>query len=172
MVVVVNLTPVVAINRREEMENYILLAKMASIKWLKYVILSVSVFILPIKPMMAVIGLMVVIDTVLGIIKSNKAGIKFSSRRFFALFKKTLVYQLALLTTFCLDWFILSEITLLFISVKFIVTKALALAIVFNELKSINENLEIAYKINLFDYIKDMFRASKDIKEGFDEIKP
>ena len=139
-------------------------------KWIKPLLLSFCVFILPIKALMISIGLFVVADTITGVIRSNKVGIKFSSRRFMAFFNKSAVYQLALICTFYLDKSLLNEITNLFIQIPLLVTKLMSLTIVFNEVKSINENLKIAYKIDLFEYGKSLFRASKEIKDVYNEL--
>lgn len=153
------------------MEKFDLLMGGYVFKTFKMLLLSIFVFISPIKPLMAAIGLFVIADTVFGILKSRKLGIKFTSKRFTCFFKKSLIYQFLLITTFFLDFFILNEIGLLFLSVKFVTTKLIALAVIFNETKSINENLEIAYGINLFDQIKAVFKVGKQVKEGFDEMR-
>jgi hypothetical protein len=130
------------------------------------------IFITPIKPLLVVVGLVIVLDTIFGIIRSRKVGIKFTSRRFFAFFKKNLIYQLAIISTFILDTHLFNEFTQLIISIDLLSTKIMAAAICFNEIKSIDENLKIAYGIGIFDYIKKFFHFAKKVKEGLEELKP
>lgn len=146
--------------------NWILISK-----WLKNILLSLMIFISPIKPLLVVVGLVIVLDTIFGIIKSKKLGIKFTSRRFFSFFKKNLIYQLAVISTYILDTYLFNEFTLLIISIDLLSTKIMASAICFNEIKSIDENLKIAYGVGLLDYLKRFFRVAKKAKEGLDELK-
>jgi hypothetical protein len=147
--------------------NWILISK-----WLKNILLSLMIFIAPIKPLLVVVGLVIVLDTIFGIIRSRKLGIKFTSRRFFSFFKKNLIYQLAVISTYILDTYLFNEFTLLIISIDLLSTKIMASAICFNEIKSIDENLKIAYGVGLLDYLKRFFRFAKKAKEGLDELKP
>jgi hypothetical protein len=140
-------------------------------KWCKPLLLSLVVFVMPIKASIVAIMLFVGADTVSGILRSNKVGIAFTSRRFFSFFKKTIVYQLALICTFYLDSTIVGEFTKLVIDIDLLTTKLVSMAVIFNEVKSINENLKIAYNIDLFDYIKNLFHFSKKVKEGLEEVK-
>lgn len=141
-------------------------------KWLKNILLSLIIFIAPIKPLLIVVGLVIVLDTIFGIIRSRKIGIKFTSRRFFAFFKKNLIYQMAIISTYILDIYLLGEFTQLIISIDLLSTKIMAAAICYNEIVSIDENLKIAYGVGLFDYIKKFFRFAKKAKEGLEELKP
>mgnify|MGYP001769808875 CR=1 FL=1 len=141
-------------------------------KWIKLIFTTLLVFIAPIKPLLLIVGAVVILDTIFGIIKSHKLNIKFTSRRFFPFFKKNLIYQLAVITTFLLDTNLLNEFTTLFISIELLSTKIMASAICFNEIKSIDENVKIAYNVDLIKYVKSLFKFSKIVKDGFDEIRP
>lgn len=140
-------------------------------KWIKYVLGSLFIFLSPIKPLLFIVGFIVVLDTILGILRSRKLNIKFTSRRFYAFFKKSLVYQLLIITTFLIDKNLINEFMNMIVVMDYLTTKVITAAICFNELTSINENIKITYGINIVDYIKKLFKFSKSVKDGLDEIK-
>jgi len=140
-------------------------------KWLKYILGALLVFISPIKPLLLVVGFMIVVDTIFGIIRSNKLGIKFTSRRFFSFFKKNFVYQLLVITTHILDHNLINEFTMSVISIELLTTKLMAAAICYNEFKSVDENVKIAYGIDITQYIKNLYKCAKQTKDGLDELR-
>lgn len=141
------------------------------LKWIKYVLGSLFVFSSPIKPLIFVVGFIVAVDTIFGILRSRKLKIKFTSRRFYAFFKKSLVYQLLIITTFLIDKNLLNEFMTMIVSIDYVTTKVITAAICFNEIKSIDENVKIAFKIDISKWILDLFKFSKSVKEGINEIK-
>jgi hypothetical protein len=140
-------------------------------KWIKYVIGSLFVFLSPIKPLIFLVGFIVVLDTIFGILRSRKLKIKFTSRRFYAFFKKSLVYQLLIIATFILDKNLINEFMNMVMAVDYLTTKIITAAICFNEIKSIDENIKIAFKIDILKWILDLFKFSRSVKEGINEIK-
>lgn len=140
-------------------------------KWIKYVLGSLCIFLAPIKPLLFIVGFIVVLDTILGILRSRKLKIKFTSRRFYAFFKKSLVYQLLIITTFLIDKNLINEFMNMVVVMDYLTTKVITAAICFNELTSINENIKITYGINIVSYIKKLFKFSKQVKDGLNEIK-
>lgn len=141
-------------------------------KWFKHILYSLFVFLTPIHSIIFSVALIVIIDTIFGIIRSNKLKIPFTSRRFYAFFKKTLVYQSVIVLTFFLDKSLINEFSTLFISVDFLMTKLIAGSICFNEFKSIEENINITYKISVWDFVKSFMNFAKNTKEGINEMKP
>lgn len=141
------------------------------LKWIKYVLGSLFVFLSPIKPLILAVGFIVIIDTIFGILRSRKLKIKFTSRRFYAFFKKSLVYQLLIITTFLIDKNLLNEFMTMIVSIDYVTTKVITAAICFNEIKSIDENVKIAFKIDISKWILDLFKFTKSVKEGINEIK-
>ena len=140
-------------------------------KWLKYILGALLVFISPIKPLLLVVGFMIVVDTIFGIIRSNKLGIKFTSTRFFSFFKKNFVYQLLVITTYILDHNLINEFVTSVISIELLTTKLMAAAICYNEFKSVDENVKIAYGIDITQYIKNLYKFAKQTKDGLDELR-
>jgi hypothetical protein len=140
-------------------------------KWLKYILGALLIFIAPIKPLLLIVGFMIIVDTTFGIIRSRKLGIKFTSRRFFAFFKKSFVYQVLVITTYILDHNLINEFTTSVISIELLTTKLMAAAICYNEFKSVDENVKIAYGIDITQYIKSLFQFAKKTKDGLDELR-
>jgi hypothetical protein len=140
-------------------------------KWIKYILGSLFIFIAPIKPLLFIVGFIVVLDTIFGILRSRKLKIKFTSRRFYSFFKKSLVYQLLIITTFVIDKNLINEFMNMIVVMEFLSTKIVTAAICFNELTSINENVKITYGINIVSYIKKLFKFTKQVKDGLNEFK-
>jgi hypothetical protein len=140
-------------------------------KWIKYVLGSLCIFLAPIKPLLFIIGFIVVVDTIFGMLRSRKLHIKFTSKRFYSFFKKSLVYQLLIITTFLIDKNLINEFMNMVVTMDYLSTKVITAAICFNELTSISENVEIIYGISIVDYIKRLFKFGKKVKEGLDEMK-
>jgi hypothetical protein len=59
----------------------------------------------------------------------------------------------------------------LFIGVPLFLTKLVATGLIFVELLSINENLEILYKIDLFDRVTNLVMKFFTIKKSFDKYQ-
>ena len=139
-------------------------------KWFKYSLISLSVFLLPVKPMIFSIIFVVLLDTIFGIWKSKKLGYKFTSGRFFSFFKKVAVYCIAVIGTYYLDVNLIGEFILLLTDINLVLTKTITFCVVFNELKSIDENLKII-GYDFTTYLKQLFNFTKKVKEGMSEIK-
>lgn len=144
--------------------------KLFILKWLKLSLMSLMCFLMPIKPLILSVIFIVLIDTIFGICKSLKLGYKFTSGRFFSFFKKVAVYSTAVIGTYYLDVNLIGEFIRLILDINLVLTKIITFGIVFNELRSIDENLTIlGYKIP--SYIKNLFKFTKVVKEGLDEMK-
>lgn len=137
----------------------------------KSAIISLALVLAPIKPLILIIALVVGVDTLTGILRSHKLGVAITSRRFYSLFKKTFVYQGALILTFLIDKHIINEFVQLVVNIDLVSTKIIAGAVLLNELLSIKENVNIIFGINLSDYVKELFHFSKNVKEGLEEVK-
>ena len=47
----------------------------------------------------------------------------------------------------------------------------MAAAICYNEFKSVDENVKIAYGIDITQYIKNLYKFAKQTKDGLDELR-
>lgn len=132
------------------------------------ILLSVIIaFIAPIKPLMIVVGLFIVIDTITGIYKVFKTKEKFSSRKLSRTISKMVLYLACIILIFSLDKLLLGELISSFVTVQFFTTKVVAMFLVTVELISIRENIKAATKIDIWGKFKGLLRRVKEEKDEF-----
>jgi hypothetical protein len=138
---------------------------------LQHWIYIIAGLLVPIKALLFLVGFVIFLDLILGIKKSMKQGKKITSRGLAETVKKMFQYQLVIISIFFLDTYLLGEMVALFIGVPLFLTKLVATGLIFVELLSINENLEILYKINLFDRVTNLVMKFFTIKKSFDKYQ-
>jgi hypothetical protein len=138
---------------------------------IEFFLMSLFTFFAPIKGLIITIGALVILDTLFGIYKSCfKLKQPFTSRKFSAFITKTLIYQVAVLTSFTLDYHLLNELTSQFVSVQFLSTKLLALSVCFTEVKSLEENFKAITNIDLWKNLKELIGRAKEVKTEIEEL--
>ena len=124
---------------------------------------SLAVF-LPIKELMLTIGFLVSADLVVGLWKAIKTGQRIRSRRMSDTVTKLLLYQLAIMSGFLIETFIISELIP--------ITKLIATVIAIIEFKSIVESIEAVTGKDLWSKIKTIIgRKSEDITDAMTDGK-
>jgi hypothetical protein len=124
---------------------------------------SLAVF-LPIKELMLTIGFLVSADLVVGIWKAIKTGQRIRSRRMSDTVTKLLLYQLAIMSGFVIETFIISELIP--------ITKLIATVVAIIEFKSIIESIESVTGKDLWSKIKTIIgRKSEDITDAMTDGK-
>lgn len=124
---------------------------------------SLAVF-LPIKELMLTIGFLVGADLVVGVWKAIKTGQRIRSRRMSDTITKLLLYQLAIMSGFLIETFIISELIP--------ITKLIATVIAIIEFKSIIESIEAVTGKDLWSKIKTIIgRKSEDITDAMTDGK-
>jgi hypothetical protein len=133
-------------------------------------------FFSPIIPLFIVIGSAVLLDTLFGLIKYKKLGIKIvSSRLFQGIALKTFIYLSVISLFFLSEKFIINNI----IGFEFIITKIMSLIFTGIELYSIDENIREFNKNKGFKYyfiiilnnLKSYLVKLKDFKDKFNDLK-
>lgn len=143
-------------------KSFILLIKKNILIFLQVI----ASFLIPIKILIYLVGLMIIIDTISGIWKAKKTGEALTSHKLSRAISKMLLYQLALITFFILEKYLLGEFVLIFTAIPYFLTKVVAVFISFVEIVSINENITIIYGFNFLKEFKNfLFRAKKIKKE-------
>ncbi len=127
-------------------------------------------FLLPIKPLIVLMVMMIALDTVTGLIKARKLKDKITSRKLSAVVSKIVLYCLGIIAIYALDRYLLGEFVNGFTNIKLFLTKVTTIFFVGIELFSINENITAAFKINLFDTFKKMVFRIKEVKEDLTDI--
>ena len=124
---------------------------------------SLAVF-LPIKELMLTIGFLVSADLVVGIWKAIKTKQRIRSRRMSDTVTKLLLYQLAIMSGFLIETFIISELIP--------ITKLIATVIAIIEFKSIVESIEAVTGKDLWSKIKTIIgRKSEDLTDAMTDGK-
>ena len=145
---------------------------LASIK--QYIIQLLTVigaFFLPISGILFLIGFAIVIDTITGIWKAKKLKIAITSRRLSAIISKLMLYEVAVIGFYLIDYFILNDIILKFFSVPLMLTKILSLILCSIEVMSINENYKAVKGIDIWQGMKNLFARAKEIKTDIDGVR-
>lgn len=127
-------------------------------------------FLLPIKMLIVLVGLMIVLDTITGLWKAKKTKEKITSKKLSRVISKMVLYQVALITFFILDKFIFGELVGAFTSIPHLLTKVVAVFFVGVELISINENVNGIYGFNLFKMFRNMLSRAKEVRKDIDDV--
>ena len=133
--------------------------------------LIITSLLSPIKYLMFLVGCMIILDTIFGIWSSKKLGLKLQSRKFARFITKMLIYQVVLITAFALDNLILGEFFLLFISIKMLMVKAAALALISAEIFSIDEKLKnVNDGQGIWFHFSRLLKVAKFLKKESEDI--
>lgn len=137
-----------------------------------YLFTSICIFLAPIQGLMIAVGFAIVLDTFFGIYRSVKVkGWKFiTSRRLSEIISKMLLYQLCMICTYVIDFFLLSEILHHFFSIEFMATKIVAMLLIFIETVSIKENFEKATGHDVWALLKSALGRAKEVKDSITDI--
>jgi hypothetical protein len=145
---------------------------LASIK--QYIIQLLAVigsFFLPISGILFLIGFAIVVDTLTGVWKAKKLGIPITSRKLSAIISKLMLYEVAVIGFYLIDFWILNDIIMKFFSVPLMLTKILSLVLVSIECISISENYKSVKGIDIWSSFKQLLQRSKEIKQDIDGVR-
>jgi len=138
-------------------------------KWI-LLIQVIGAFLLPIKPLILLVGFMIVLDTISGLWKANKIHDPFSSRKLSRVIQKMALYESGLIMFYILERYLLGEFVLVFTSIPFLLTKMVATFFCAVEMVSLNENVKAVYGINFFELFKKYLFRVKAIKDDVTDI--
>ena len=126
--------------------------------------LIIVAFFAPIIPAMIAVGLLIVIDTITGILAARKNNESITCKRLGGVLTKMLVYQLLIISAHLCETFLFPEIVFVKITIAFLATV---------EFKSISENFQKSTGLPLLKFIKDVLdsRLRGLIKEDKDKDK-
>ena len=142
-------------------------------KYLHYIFASLLLLFAPIYGLLIAVAAAIILDTFTGIFKSIKLnGFKsIRSRKLSNIVSKMLLYEVCVLFLFLMDKFLLNEFVVRSFGIEFMFTKICAILLMFIELVSIKENIEDAFKIEIWPMIKKLLSRAKEFKSDIDEIK-
>ena len=142
-------------------------------KYIQYLIVSILLLFAPIHGLLIAVASAIMLDTFTGIFKSIKLdGWKsVRSRKLSSIVSKMLLYEICILFLFLMDKYLLNEFVEHAFSFKFMFTKICAILLMFIELVSIKENIEEAFKIDIWKMLKKILSRAKEIKTDINDIK-
>ena len=145
---------------------------LASIKqYIIQLLAVVGAFFLPISGILFLIGFAIVLDTITGLWKAKKLGIPITSRKLSAIISKLMLYEIAVIGFYLIDYFILNDIIMKFFSVPLMLTKILSLVLCSIECISINENIKAVKGVDIWSAFKNLLQRSKEIKQDIDGVR-
>jgi hypothetical protein len=145
---------------------------LASIKqYIIQLLAVVGAFFLPISGILFLIGFAIVLDTITGLWKAKKLKIKITSRKLSAIISKLMLYEVAVIGFYLIDYWILNDIIMKFFSVPLMLTKILSLVLCSIECISINENIKAVKGVDIWSAFKQLLRRSKEIKQDIDGVR-
>ena len=141
-------------------------------KYLNYIVSSLVLLFVPIYGILIAVATAIILDTFTGIFKSVKLNgwNSFKSRRLSHIISKMLLYEICILLLFVIDKFILNEFIFKWLSIDFMFTKICAILLIFIELVSIKENIEAAFKIDIWKILKKLFLRAREVKSNINDI--
>lgn len=133
---------------------------------------SLILLFVPIYGLLIAVGSAIVLDTFTGIFKSVKlAGWKsIRSRKLSNIISKMALYEICIVFLYLIDNFVLNEFIKSAFGFDFMFTKICAILLIFVELVSIKENIEVTFKVDIWQLLKKSFNRAKEIKGDLDEI--
>jgi len=131
----------------------------------------VGAFFLPISGILFLICFAIILDTLTGIWKSKKLNIPITSRKLSAIVSKIMLYEVAVIGFYLIDFWILNDIVIKFFSVPLMLTKILSLVLVSIETVSISENYKSVKGIDIWAGFKRLLARSKEIKNDIDGVR-
>lgn len=141
-------------------------------KYLNYALASILILFTPIHGLLVAVASAIILDTFTGVFKSVKLkGWKsLTSRNLSSIISKMLLYEMCILFLFLMDKFLLNEFVKHAFGFEFMFTKMSAILLMFIELVSIKENVEQAFKINIWAMLKNALSRAKELKSEVNEL--
>jgi Bacteriophage holin family len=142
-------------------------------KYIQYLIASILLLFAPIHGLLIAVASAIMLDTFTGIFKSIKLnGWKsVRSRKLSNIVSKMLLYEVCVLFLFLMDKFLLNEFIKHAFGFDYMFTKICAILLIFIELVSIKENVEEAFKVDIWKMLKKLLNRAKEIKTDINDIK-
>ena len=141
-------------------------------KYINYILGSLAIIFLPVYGILIAVATAITLDTFTGIFKSIKlkGWRSIRSRSLSSIVSKMLLYEICILLLFLIDKFLLNEFAKHTFGFEFLFTKMCAIVLIYIELVSIKENIEEAYKIDIWNMLKSALSRAKEVRSSIDEI--
>ena len=142
-------------------------------KYIQYLLASFLLLFVPIHGLLIAVGTAIILDTFTGVFKSIKLyGWKsVKSRKLSNIVSKMMLYEICILLLFVMDKFVLNEFVKHAFGFDFMFTKICSILLMFIELVSVKENIEEAFKIDIWKMVKGALNRAKEIRSDIKDIK-
>lgn len=142
-------------------------------KYLGYTVSALLLLFCPIYDLLIAVGAAIILDTFTGVFKAVKLGgwKSIRSRKLSDIVSKMLLYEVCTLLLFLIDKFVLNEFVKHAFGFEYMFTKICAILLIFIELVSIKENIEAAYRIDIWKMVKKTIRRAREINEDVKEFR-
>jgi hypothetical protein len=142
--------------------------KILSLKW--NLLIPIVAFFSPIKPLILLVGFMILLDTFFGLYRAKKTNEAITSRKLSQIASKMFLYQGSVILFFLIETYILKDFIKLISGIDLFITKIIAIFLVLIEMISINENYSVVKGTSIFRTIKDVITRVKEVKEDVKDI--
>ena len=133
---------------------------------------SIILFLSPIQGLLIAVGAAIMADTFFGVrlaLKEKTYKTKILRK---GLINKMLLYQLAVITFFIIDYNALNAWLVNDVGIDYLLTKLLSTVLIFVEMSSINETSSKLYKQSFYKTFLDIIKKLKDFRKHLkDEFK-
>ena len=136
---------------------------------IKYSILGLTL-LAPIKIFIVLVGLFIFLDTCFGVWAAKQQKQPLRSSKLARFISKLFVYNIVVITAYILDVNLLGEFFLLFLSIPLAITKITVLALVVNEVYSIDEKVVNVKGYGLWNMFKRLLGVAKFIKKQQNDL--
>ena len=134
--------------------------------YLSSILYSILLFFAPIKGIILLVALSTILDTGFGIWKAKNLGEKLSSKAFRSgLVPKLLSYVGTVMMVYGSDVFIINSLVSNIVDVEFMATKVIALTLIINEAKSIDESFEAVKGYSMIAKLLEIINNLKKVKK-------
>jgi hypothetical protein len=135
------------------------------------VLLAFCTFISPIAGVLFAVGVFIALDAIFARYRCYVLKVKWTSRKFrTGLIPKIITYNIFVISFFVLDKFVINDFITLFTQIPFVLTKILALVLIYIEIKSVDESFEVIKGKSLFKYLIEMIVQAKKLNKQMSDI--
>lgn len=133
------------------------------------IIAIIIAFLMPIVPLIIVVGMFIIADTLIGIWRSVKTKQRITSKRLSNIVSKMVLYQAAIILFFVMEKYILVDIIGYFVKIQWFLTKVMACVLCSIELKSIDESIQDVLGVSIWDRFKLLLKRSSEVKDEIED---
>jgi len=134
-------------------------------------IMSMTIFLVPIKGIMILVGLFIFLDTAFGVWAAIKLKQDILSSKLSRIASKMLVYQLGVVLFYGIDLFIFKDLMAVFnIEIEFLLTKLIGLSFIGLEIHSIDEKIRNVKDKGILYHFKTLIKSAKIIKKEYENL--